>query len=172
MRLEQLDLLLRTAIVLVWTLGGGLEYIFDLWSNTGMAPLWSQGLAILTVFLIGMIIDLPLLLWRTFRLEQRFGFNRSTLGLYFKDMALGLLLGLLLGGPLVLATPWWMEQAGVWWWLYAWGLWMGFTLLIIWAYPTLINPLFNRFTPLEDGTDALVSRLCWLNVVLMLVGCL
>jgi len=161
--LENLDLLLGTGVVLAWTLGGGLAWVLRIWSEAGLVPLWTDALAILTVMLVSVLIDLPLSLWRTFRLEQRFGFNRTTLFGFLKDLLLALSLGLLLGGPLALALLWLMEQADDGWWLYAWGLWMAFTLLVIWGYPTLIAPLFNRFTPLRDGElrtriEALLAR--------------
>jgi STE24 endopeptidase len=150
-RLGVLDLLLGTLLLLVWTLGGGLELILSSWSAGGLSPLMSGAAAILSLFLIQGVLDLPLSLWRTFRLEQRFGFNRTTAGRYVKDLALSLLLALLLGGPLILALLWLMERAGPLWWLYAWGLWMGFSLFVTWLYPTLIAPLFNKFTPLQEG---------------------
>ncbi|KOR28595.1 peptidase M48, partial [Achromatium sp. WMS1] len=97
------------------------------------------------------ILELPLSLWRTFRLEQRFGFNRTNLAMFFKDLSLEILLILVLGIPLILTILWLMQQAGGLWWLYAWGVWTCFTLFLIWAYPTLISPLFNKFKPLEAG---------------------
>ena len=149
-RLGVLDLLLGALLLLVWTLGGGLELILGAWSSDGLSPL-SGAAAMLSVFLIQGLLDLPLSLWRTFHLEERFGFNRTTAGRYAKDLALSLLLALLLGSPLILALLWLMERAGPLWWLYAWGLWMGFSLFITWLYPTLIAPLFNQFTPLQEG---------------------
>jgi STE24 endopeptidase len=101
--------------------------------------------------------------WRTFGIEARFGFNRTTPGLYVADLAKNLLLGLLLGGALVLVVLYLMQQAGPLWWLYAWIVWVGFTVLMTWAWPTLIAPLFNTFTPLADEalrerTEALLAR--------------
>jgi len=108
-------------------------------------------LAMLSVLLIQGALALPMDLWRTFRLEQRFGFNRTDMAQYVKDKLLGIVLALALGGPLLLAILWLMERAGELWWLYAWALWMAFTLFISWLYPTLIAPLFNKFEPLSEG---------------------
>jgi STE24 endopeptidase len=103
------------------------------------------------------LVGLPLSLWRTFVLEARFGFNRTTLALYLSDLAKGAVLAVLLGGPLVLATLVLMERAGRWWWLWAWVLWLLMSLLMAWAWPVLIAPLFNRFSPLQD--QALKARI-------------
>lgn len=150
-RLEYIDLALKTVVIVGWTVGGGLEYIFNLCSKFNMPPIWSEWLAIIMVLLIGMLIDLPLSLWRTFFLEQRFGFNNSSLQLFFQDLFLAVLLGIFIGSPLVLAILWLMKQMGGLWWLYAWLVWTIFTLFMLWAYPTFIDPLFNRFIPLEAG---------------------
>ncbi len=150
-RLGVLNLLLGALLLLVWTLGGGLELVLSAWSAAGLSPLLSGATAMLSVFLIQGILDLPLSLWHTFQVEERFGFNRTTAGRYIKDLTLSLLLALLLGGPLIMALLWLMERAGPLWWLYAWGVWMGFSLFITWLYPTLIAPLFNKFTPLPEG---------------------
>lgn len=150
-RLERIDLIFRTLIILIWTVGGGLDYIFQLWLRTNLNTLWAESLAILSVLLIGMVLDLPLSLWRTFYLEQKFGFNRSSIALFFRDILIGIGIGIILGGPLIIAILWLMKQAGTLWWLYAWGVWMIFTLLMLWIIPTFIDPLFNQFTPLEAG---------------------
>jgi STE24 endopeptidase len=110
-----------------------------------------------------MVINLPLSLWRTFRLEARFGFNRTTPTLYLADLGRGLLLAVLLGGPLVLATLMLMGHTGRWWWAWVWAVWLGVTLLMTWAWPVLIAPLFNRFSPLQDPAlgariEALLTR--------------
>lgn len=166
-RLGRLDLWLGSLLLVGWTLGGGLDWVLGLWQGAGLSPLLAGVGGLLTVFLLLGLLDQPLALWRTFRLEQRFGFNRATPAQYLKDLLLGGLLMLLLGGALALAVLWLMDQAGNLWWLYAWLVWMGFTLFLLWLYPTLIAPLFNRFTPLEEGTlkariDDLVAR-CGFN---------
>lgn len=162
-RLERVDLVLKTITIIGWTVGGGLEYVFSWWSQFNLAPIWSEWLAIITVLLIGMMIDLPLSLWRNFFLEQRFGFNNSTVVLFFYDLFLAMFLGIVIGSPLILSVLWLMKQAGGMWWVYAWVVWMSFTLLMLWAYPTFIDPLFNRFIPLEAGElrtriEALLTR--------------
>ncbi|MFN7507778.1 MAG: M48 family metallopeptidase, partial [Limnobacter sp.] len=86
-----------------------------------------------------------------FVLEQRFGFNRMSKGLFVGDWFKGLLVGALIGGPLVLAVLYLMREAGQQWWVYAWALWFGFSLLLMCLFPTVIAPIFNKFTPLEDG---------------------
>jgi STE24 endopeptidase len=100
--------------------------------------------------LIGALIDLPFEWWSTFRIEQRFGFNRSSGRLFAADFLKGLLVAATLGLPLVALVLWIMASTGGWWWLWAWGAWTAFSLLILVIYPTVIAPLFNKFEPLRD----------------------
>src|SRR4030065_372832 len=101
-------------------------------------------------FLIMALLDLPASIYQTFVIEQRFGFNHSTPALFVADLLKQTLLLFALGAPLALAALWLMQSAGTLWWFYLWLLWSGFTLLMIWAYPTVIAPLFNKFTPLKN----------------------
>ena len=152
-RLEasHVDLLLGTALLLFWTLGGGINLLNEQWQQLSLDPIWSGIGLIFSLTLLSSLVELPLGIWNTFVLEQRFGFNHTTPGRFIKDLLLQLLLALLLGTPLLFAVLWLMERAGGVWWLAAWGVWMGFMLLMIWIYPTLIAPLFNKSTPLQEG---------------------
>jgi STE24 endopeptidase len=157
------DNLLDTAVALLLTLGGGLSAIDLWWQAVHLPAVWHGTAVVLSTFLLVSLIGLPLSVWRTFGVEARFGFNRTTIGLFIADLLKGLLLGLLLGGPLVFVILFLMQRAGSLWWLYAWVVWVAFTVLITWAYPTLIAPLFNKFTPLSDATlkqrtEALLER--------------
>ncbi|MCW8943737.1 MAG: M48 family metallopeptidase [Sedimenticola sp.] len=147
----RIDLVIGTTLLLLWTLGGGIELLQHQWQQFDLPPVWEGIGLIYSMSLISGVIGLPLAIWSTFVLEERFGFNRTTPGQYVKDMLLQLLLGVIIGTPLLWVILWLMEQAGENWWLYAWAVWMGFMLLMMWIYPTLIAPLFNKFTPLEEG---------------------
>ncbi len=150
-QLGRLDILLGSLLLLGWTLGGGLNLLNQFWLGLKLdATLTGIGL-IFSMFFISSLIELPLALWRTFVIEARFGFNRSSSKRFLLDRLLGLLLAVLLGGPLLWVILQLMASAGSLWWLAVWAVWIGFTLLILWAYPRLIAPLFNRFTPLEAG---------------------
>ena len=151
------DLVFGAALTLVWTLGGGLNALDALWRPLGLEPVWTGVGVILSLTVIGGLLELPFELWRTFRIEARFGFNRVGPGLFFADKLKGALLGLALGVPLLWAALTLMEGAGALWWLYLWAVWMGFSLFMAWAWPVLIAPLFNKFTPLED--TALKARI-------------
>ena len=162
-RIGRWDTLLDAAIALVLTLGGGLSSIDHAWQATHLSAVWHGTAVVLSTFLIVSLVGLPLSIWRTFGVEARFGFNRTTVGLFIADLFKGLLLGLVLGGPLVFVILFLMQRAGTLWWLYAWFVWVGFTVLITWAYPSFIAPLFNKFTPLNDAalkqrTEALLER--------------
>ncbi len=113
--------------------------------------------------LISGLVDLPLSLYRQFVIEARHGFNRMTLGLFIADLVKQTLLGLLIGAPVILAVLWLMGAMGDFWWLYVWLFWSGFNLLLMFVYPTWIAPLFNKFSPLDEGemksrVEALLAR--------------
>jgi STE24 endopeptidase len=150
-RVGRIDVLIDVALLMVLTLGGGISFIDELWQQSLPQP-WLGTAVILTIFFAQMLIGLPLSLYRTFSLEARFGFNRTTLKVFIVDMVKQLALGLALGVPLLAAILALMIEAGDLWWLYAWGLLTAFTLFIQWAYPAFIAPLFNKFTLLSDET--------------------
>jgi STE24 endopeptidase len=157
------DTLLDAGVALLLTLGGGLSAIDQWWQTMHLPAIWHGTAVVLSTLLLVSLIGLPLSIWRTFGVEARFGFNRMTIGLFVADLFKGLALGLVLGGPLVFVILFLMQRAGTLWWLYAWIVWVGFTVLITWAWPTLIAPLFNKFTPLSDETlkqraEALMQR--------------
>jgi STE24 endopeptidase len=141
------------AVLLGWTLLGGLDAL-----NTAVrdavqpafGDLAYQLALLAAVAVIGALLDLPFDAWATFRIEQRFGFNRMSWGLFLGDLAKGALVGTLLGLPLAALVLWLMGAAGPSWWLWAWAVWVGFNLLMLVLYPTLIAPLFNKFEPLAD----------------------
>ncbi|HEY6453801.1 MAG TPA: M48 family metallopeptidase [Steroidobacteraceae bacterium] len=156
-RLGRIDTVIDAIVLLALTLGGGIAAIDRLWQLTPVAAPWHGAIVILNVMLVVGLIGLPVSLWSTFRLEARFGFNRMTLALFCMDRLKGLLLGLLIGAPLLLAALELMRHAGALWWIYVWALWLGGSLVMTWAYPALIAPLFNRFSPLAD--EALRARI-------------
>jgi len=151
-RFGLIEMAWSAAILLTWTLLGGLDVLNKVLLAAiggGMA----QQLALLAAFaLIGGLLDLPFTLWQTFRLEERFGFNKMTFRLWLADAVKGTLLGALIGLPIAALILWLMGAAGDLWWLWAWAVWMGFNLLLMLVYPTFIAPLFNKFKPLDDAT--------------------
>ena len=148
-----------TAMLLGWTLLGGLDALNALVRDT-VQPRWGDiayQLALLgAVAAIGGLIEMPLDLWSTFRIEQRFGFNRMTWTLYLLDVAKGVALGVAIGAPSAALVLWIMGAAGPWWWLWAWLAWTAFQLLMLVLYPTVIAPWFNKFQPLAD--ESLAAR--------------
>ncbi len=142
------------AVLIVWTLLGGLDALNGV-VHDAIAPRWGDmayQLALFAAFsVIGSVIELPFDWWRTFRLEQQFGFNRMTPGLFFADLVKGAVVGAIIGLPLLAAVLWVMGTTGGLWWLWAWALLTGFMLLMQVIYPTFIAPLFNKFEPLADA---------------------
>lgn len=149
-RFGMLELAWGAALTLGWTLLGGLSALNQ--SLVGwMGNSLSQQVALLATFVaIGGVLDLPFTLYQTFVIEERFGFNKTSLKLWLQDTAKSLLLSALIGLPFITLVLWMMGATGAWWWLWVWGVWMGFNLLALLIYPTWIAPLFNKFQPLED----------------------
>ena len=157
LRFGLLELALAAAVLLAWTLLGGLDWINSLLLDTlGPRPLL-QPLALLVVFAaINALIELPVSLYQTFVIEERFGFNKMTLRLWLGDLLKSTLVSFVIGVPLAALVLWLMQATGSLWWLWTWALWMGFSLLMLMIYPTVITPLFNKFQPLQD--ESLTER--------------
>ncbi|MFT3857990.1 MAG: M48 family metallopeptidase [Aquabacterium sp.] len=160
LRFGMLSTALSTAVLLGWTLLGGLSLLNQLVRDAvqpGFGDLAYQ-LALLGAFTaIGALIELPLDAWNTFRIEQRHGFNRMTWGMWIGDQIKQTLVGVVIGAPIAALILWLMGAAGQTWWLWAWGVWVGFSLLLMVIFPIFIAPLFNKFEPLQD--DTLASRI-------------
>lgn len=150
LRFERAEIIVGVLLVMGWTLGGGLNTLATLWGVDSTPSLWRDTGYILTVLLVIGALGLPLEIYRAFVIETRFGFNRVTAALYISDLVKHTLIFVLLGGPLV-ALLLWLLACTHYWWLWGWTVWLGFVLLMLWAYPSLIAPLFNRFTPLADA---------------------
>ena len=149
-RLGMLERVYDAAILVALTLLGGLQAIDLAVAQLTSNDLLRQLLLLCGVALLLGALGLPFTLWRQFKLEARFGFNRMTPGLFASDLFKGILVSLVLGAPLAAAILWLMASAGSLWWLWAWGLWTAFNLLLLFIFPTFIAPLFNKFTPLSD----------------------
>ncbi len=149
-RLGMIELVFDAVVLIGLTLLGGLQQI-DLWVSTLTThDLLRQVLLIVGVISLLGALGLPFSVYRQFKLEAKFGFNRMTPKLFISDSLKGILIGAVLGLPLLAAVLWLMAEAGTFWWLWAWGLWSVFNLLVLFIFPTWIAPLFNKFTPLED----------------------
>ena len=156
-QLKLVLLVVNAALLIGFTLLGGLQWLsLSIISFTGPGMVYQIGL-IAAVAIISEIIDLPLDYYKQFRLEEKFGFNKMTPGLFFSDMIKHSLIGALIGLPLLWVTLTVMEHAGSLWWLYAWLIWCGFQVLMLGLYQNLIAPLFNKFTPLAD--ESLKNRI-------------
>ena len=154
---------LSSAVLLGWTLLGGLDTVNAVVRDAvlpGYGALAYQLALLAAVALIGALIELPLEWFSTFCIEQHFGFNRMSLGLWLADQAKGAAIGALIGLPLAALVLWLMGVSGGLWWLWAWGALVAFNLLLMVIYPTLIAPIFNKFVPLADeGLKARVQAL-------------
>ena len=146
------DMGLDALTLVAWTLLGGLDLLNQVtldWMGEGMGQ---QIMLVVSFTLIGGLIGLPLSLFQTFGVEQRFGFNNTTPKLWMSDMLKGLLVGMVLGLPILWLVLWLMQAGGTLWWLYTWAALVAYQLFVMWIAPNVIMPLFNKFTPLEDAT--------------------
>ena len=151
LRLGHWDMALDTAMLVMWTLLGGLG-LLDQWLLNLMGPgMWQQISLVVSFILISAVVSLPLSYIQTFKIEQAFGFNRMTLGLWLTDMLKASLLGAVLGLPLLWLVLYLMQSGGAWWWMIAWSVLVVYQLFVMWLAPSVIMPLFNKFLPLEDA---------------------
>jgi len=159
-RFGRWPMLYDALLLLIWTFGGGLQWLDQSWRGAGLEPVYTGIAVILSLMLLASLLDMPFSIYSTFVIEERFGFNRTTAKTFVIDLFKGAALALVIGTPLIWVILWLMEKAGEYWWLYTWGVWTGFSLFIAWAYPTWIAPIFNKFTPLEEGeTLTRINRL-------------
>ena len=141
-------------LLIALTLLGGLQWLDIRMARAFDSELLRQMALVASVAVISSLVSLPFALWRRFRLDARFGFNRMTPGLFASDALKSLLLSIVLGAPLLAGILWVMDNAGTAWAWWAWSIWVAFNLLVLWLFPTVIAPMFNRFTPLQDTVVA------------------
>ncbi len=151
-KLGNIDGILGIVVLLLLTLGGGINASFDYWTTFFSSPLIAGVAATATIFLLLTVIEIPTSIYQTFVIEEKFGFNKSTVNQFIKDQFMHLGLGAAIGLPLLALILWIMDNVGPLWWLWAWAIIMSFSLLMSWLYPTVIAPLFNKFTPMEEGS--------------------
>ncbi len=162
-KVAQIDILIDAVVLVGWTLMGGLSALNDVVLSYIAPGIWQQVILVLTFSLVGGLIDLPMSLYQTFVLEQKFGFNKMTWKLWLSDSVKGLALGLVLGVPLIAMVLWLMQAGGVYWWIWTWCALVIWQLFLMAIAPNVIMPLFNQFTPLEDESlkarvNALMQR--------------
>ena len=150
-KLALIETLAQAVLLLILTLGHGLQVIDNAWQNLlSDHEIFRGALVILSALMISSAIDLPFDYYKTFVIDARFGFNKMSRGMFITDLIKQSILGILLGAPILFAALWLMQGAGEYWWLYLWAVWSAFNLLVLAIYPTFIAPMFNKFKPLQD----------------------
>ncbi len=144
------EVIFSTLVLLAWTLGGGLNWLDQAWTGITDNTLYPGVGFIMSLMIIASVIDLPFSIYRSFVLEQKFGFNKMTAGTFINDLFKEFILMLVIGLPLIYAILYFMGAMGEYWWAYVWLVLTGFSLLMFWAYPTYIAPIFNKFKPLDN----------------------
>jgi len=159
------EIIFSTIVLLIWTLGGAMNWLDVFWHEKISDPIWLGTVFILSIMLIASFIDLPFSIYRNFILEERFGFNRMTIKTFTSDLIKELILTLALGMPLIYAILYLMNMSAIgdYWWIYVWAILSLFTITMMWIYPTFIAPIFNKFKPLENNSlrnriDSLLER--------------
>lgn len=148
----------QALLLALLTLGGGLQWIDDIWRNVlPNHEIMRGALVICSAMIVSGLIDLPFEYYKTFVVDEQFGFNKMTRSMFFSDLVKQSLVGIALGAPILFAALWLMQSAGQYWWLYLWLVWSVFNLVMLAVYPTFIAPLFNKFSPLQD--EALKLRI-------------
>ncbi|MEY3289781.1 MAG: hypothetical protein RLZZ419_2023 [Pseudomonadota bacterium] len=150
--LGNIDGVLGIMVLLLLTVGGGINAAFEYWTTIISTPLLAGVAATASIFLILTVIEIPTSIYQTFVIEEKFGFNKNTVNQFIKDQFMHLGLGAAIGLPLLALILWIMDNVGSLWWLWAWAIIMSFSLLMSWLYPTVIAPLFNKFTPMDEGS--------------------
>lgn len=156
-KLSMIMLVVNALVLIGFTLFGGLQYLSETLIKLTGSGMTYQLCLLASFAFISSLIDFPFDYYKQFVLEEKFGFNKMSLDLFFGDMLKSTLLGAAIGLPLIWVMLTLMDKSGPLWWLYAWLVWSGFQLLMLLIFPTWIAPLFNKFTPLSD--DALRSRI-------------
>ena len=154
LRLNHFEIIFSTIILLLWTLGGAMNWMDSFWSERISDPVLMGTFFILSIMLIASFIDLPFSIYRNFVLEQKFGFNRMTVGTFAGDLIKELILSLVIVLPLIYVILFLMnfETIGNYWWVYVWAIISLFSLIMMWIYPSFIAPIFNKFNPLDNET--------------------
>jgi STE24 endopeptidase len=157
-RLTLAQAIAEVLLLLGFTLGGGLQWLDEAWrALLPQAELLRGAFVIVSALVVSSLVELPFDYYKTFTVDERFGFNRMSRGMFFGDLVKHALVGVALGAPILFAALWLMQAAGAAWWLYLWVVWSAFNLLMLAVYPTFIAPLFNTFAPLQDA--ALKTRI-------------
>lgn len=151
-KLSDLDSVLGIVFLLVLTLGGAIDLVFKSWADFGLSPTMTGLGAMASILVVMTILELPTSYYQTFVIEEKYGFNKSTLQQFLKDQVISMGLVFAIGMPLLALILWVMDSIGSLWWLWAWAILISFSLLMSWLFPTVIAPLFNKFTPMEAGT--------------------
>jgi STE24 endopeptidase len=150
-KLALIEASMQAILLAVLTIGGGLQWIDEVWRNLIIDHEIARGaLVIVSAMLVSSVIDLPFEYYKTFVVDEKFGFNKMTPAMFFSDLIKQSVVGIILGAPILFAALWLMQGAGQYWWLYLWVIWSVFNLLMLAIYPTFIAPFFNKFKPLED----------------------
>lgn len=150
LKINNIEAIFSIIMLMLWTLGGGLELIANFLLNFSDNQLILGGITIISFVIIASIFELPFSIYRTFVLEQKFGFNKTSTKTFITDIIKNFIMSILIGLPLILAILYIMQSAGEFWWLYAWMVLTAFSLIMFWAYPSFIAPIFNKFKALEN----------------------
>jgi STE24 endopeptidase len=151
LRISNFEIIFSSMLLLLWTIGGGIDYLDQVWQTQTDDNLYLGVGVLISIMIVGGILDLPFSIYRTFVLEQKFGFNNTDIKTFITDNIKALIITLIIGLPMVYFILYLMSIMGSEWWLYVWALLTTFSLTMLWLYPTYIAPIFNKFKPLDNA---------------------
>ena len=151
LKVDNFEILFSSLLLVLWTIGGGIDLINNFWASHSHEGLSGGVFVILSIMIISSLLGLPVNYFRTFKIEEKHGFNKSTTSLFFSDYVKQIIIFTLIFGSFIsFVVLWLMNYMGQYWWIYTWAFISLFSLIMIWVYPTFIAPLFNKFSPLSD----------------------
>ena len=151
LKVDNFEILFSSLLLVLWTIGGGIDLINNFWVSNSYEGLSGGVFVILSIMIISSLLGLPVNYFRTFKIEEKHGFNKSTTSLFFSDYVKQIIIFTLIFGSFIsFVVLWLMNYMGQYWWIYTWAFISLFSLIMIWVYPTFIAPLFNKFSPLSD----------------------
>ncbi|MDC0447090.1 M48 family metallopeptidase [Gammaproteobacteria bacterium] len=151
LKVDNFEILFSSLLLVLWTIGGGIDLINNFWASHSHEGLSGGVFVILSIMIISSLLGLPVNYFRTFKIEEKHGFNKSTTSLFFSDYVKQIIIYTLIFGSFIsFVVLWLMNYMGQYWWIYTWAFISLFSLIMIWVYPTFIAPLFNKFSPLSD----------------------
>ena len=151
-KLNVFGLIIEAIFLYFITIGGGIEWLNQYLTHYSFSPIIAGSFLIISVMVLSSIVEMPLGLYKTFVIDEKFGFNRMTLLIFISDLIKQSILALIIGLPVLYFSLWIIGNLGELWWLWLWVFISAFNFIMLAVYPVFIAPLFNKFEPMKNTT--------------------